>query len=261
MLRSGTADLHIHTSGSDGLPAPSEVLDYVQHHTELGVIAITDHDDLTPSLRARDLHARRGDYGYGFVTGMEVTTIEGHLIALFIEERVASFRSLPATLNAIHAQGGLAIIPHPMSPLTRSVGRHGIERILRRRNEGLWFDGIEVANPSPAGRVARRRGRALNEERFHLPEIGGSDAHFLPCIGSAYTTFDGVSGEDLRAAILGSTSGAVVERQVGLRQIGARPLLRQFVRAMGATPGKVLGRSVRRLLPSGALDPQEAGRR
>jgi predicted metal-dependent phosphoesterase TrpH len=249
------ADLHIHTTGSDGLGSPAAVLEAVARRGDLAVIAITDHDDLTPALRARELHARRG-YRFGFVAGMEVTTLEGHLLALFIEERVPSFRSLATTLDRIHAQGGLAIVPHPLSPLTRSIGRHGIERVLARRADGLWFDGIELANPSPAGRLRTARARRLNRERFHLPEVGGSDAHYLPVVGSAYTRFPGETADDLRMAIVaGETSGAF-GRHVGLREIGARQIVRQTARAMWATPSKVLGRPLGRLrragLPAGA---------
>jgi predicted metal-dependent phosphoesterase TrpH len=250
----GTADLHVHTTGSDGMGTPAQVLDFVQRHTSLDVVAITDHDDLRPSLEARELHARRG-YRFSLVTGMEVTTIEGHVLALFVEERVPSFRSLPKTLELIHAQGGLAILPHPMSPLTRSVGRHGIERILRRRAEGLWFDGIEAVNLSPAGRFRAHRMRELNARRFHLAAVGSSDAHYLPVIASAYTRFPGATGDDLRTAILGGTTQPVAGRHPSLREIGAGQIAQQTARAMWATPSKVLGRPVRALVASarGAL--------
>lgn len=240
------ADLHIHTTGSDGMAPPAAVLAEVARRGRLSVIAITDHDDLTPALRARELHAQRG-YRFGFVAGMEVTTLEGHLLALFIEERVPSFRSLAATLDRIHAQGGLSIVPHPLSPLTRSIGRHGIERVLARRADGLWFDGIELANPSPAGRLSATKARRLNTERFHLTEVGGSDAHYLPVVGSAYTRFPGETAAELRAAILSGTTQAVFGRHVGLREIGAGQIARQTARAMWATPSKVMGRPISRL--------------
>ncbi|HLZ70977.1 MAG TPA: CehA/McbA family metallohydrolase [Dehalococcoidia bacterium] len=236
----GTADLHVHTTGSDGMGTPAAVLAEAASRG-LSAIAITDHDDLAPALRARELHAGRG-YGFAFVPGMEVTTLEGHLLALFIEERVPSFRSLAKTLDRIHAQGGLAVIPHPLSPLTRSLGRHGIERVLARRADGLWFDGIELANPSPAGRISRRRAAGLNRERLHLAPVGGSDAHYLPVIGSAFTRFPGSSAADLRRAIESGATSAAFGRHIGLREIGAGQIARQTARALWATPSKVLGR-------------------
>lgn len=260
-LRDGTADLHVHTTGSDGVATAAQVLEYVERRTSLAVLAITDHDDLAPALRAREMHAR-GGYSFDFVPGMEVTTIEGHLLALFVEERVPSFRTLPRTLDAIHRQGGLAVIPHPMSPLTRSVGRHGIERILARRADGLWFDGIELANQSPAGRIVRARARVSNERRFHLAAVGGSDAHYLPVVGASFTRFAGTTAAELRTAILVGSTSEGFGRQPSLAEIGAAAIARQTLRALWATPSKVIGRPARRLageLPAVGIDRTRRG--
>jgi predicted metal-dependent phosphoesterase TrpH len=244
------ADLHVHTTGSDGLGTPQQVLDWVEQRTNLAVVAVTDHDDIRPALLARELHGR-GGYGFSLVTGAEVTTIEGHLLALFVERPLPSFRSLARTLDAIHAQDGLAIIPHPMSPLTRSIGRHGIERILSRRRDGLWFDAIELANSSPAGRIVAGRVARLNSARFGLALAGGSDAHYLPVIGSSFTTFPGCNAADLRAAFAAHTTGCVAGKHPPLRQIGLNNVARQTARAMWATPSKMLER-LRPQRPGGA---------
>jgi predicted metal-dependent phosphoesterase TrpH len=257
-LAFASADLHVHTTGSDGIATPREVLDWAEAHTSLAVLAITDHDDPRPALRARELHAR-GRYRFDFVVGMEVTTLEGHLLALFIERRVPSFRPLAATLDAIHAQGGLAIIAHPMSPLTRSLGRHGIERIIARRADGLWFDGIELANSSPAGRIAARRAAALNHRRFRLAPTGSSDAHYLPAIGTSYTAFPGRTAEDLRAALQAGKTVAVAGRHPSLREIGVRNAARQSARALWATPSKVAERIAIRFGLAGDAREREAG--
>ena len=89
-----------------------EVLAYVERDATLDVIAVTEHDTLRAADEARNLHAR-GRYRFELVCGMEVTTLDGHLLALYIDEPVASFRRIEETLAAIHAQGGLAIVPHP----------------------------------------------------------------------------------------------------------------------------------------------------
>ena len=46
----GRADLHLHTSFSDGWPSPAEVVDHVTLETELDVIAVTDHDTIEGAL-------------------------------------------------------------------------------------------------------------------------------------------------------------------------------------------------------------------
>ena len=241
----GTADLHLHTALGDGLAELPALLTYVEEQTDLDVIAVTEHDQIDAALRLRDLHAR-GRYRFDVVAGIEVTTLEGHLLALFVEEPVPSLRPLARTIDLIHQQGGLCVIPHPLSYLTRSIGRHGIERILRRRTDGLWFDGIELANPSPAGRVTAARARALNELRYGLPEVGGSDAHFLPAVGYGRTLFPGRTAAELRAAILAGTTTTTLAAYPGLRAIGARALAQQCWRALWATPKRVVGVPLRR---------------
>lgn len=243
----GAADLHLHTSFGDGLPTPDALLDYVESSTELDVIAVTEHDSVAAAVHVRELHARRGGYRFEVVTGIEVTTLAGHLLALFVDEPIPSLRPLAATLDLIHRQGGLAIIPHPLSWLTRSVGQRAIERVHRRRADGLWFDGIELANPSPAGRLTAARARRLNAERYGLPEVGGSDAHYLPVVGCSVTTFPGSSAAELRAAILAGTTGSIGGRHPSLAAIGPSAIARQSWRALWATPRQVAGRPALRL--------------
>jgi len=54
------ADLHMHTSCSDGWPSPSELVTHVITSTDLRVIAVTDHDTLEGALRAADRAAKTG---------------------------------------------------------------------------------------------------------------------------------------------------------------------------------------------------------
>jgi predicted metal-dependent phosphoesterase TrpH len=88
-----------------------------------------------------------------------------------------------------------------MSPLIRSVGRHGILRVMRDTRTGICFDGIEVINPSIAGKVIAGKVQRFNRDESHLPEIGGSDSHTLPLIGSAYTEFEGATAADFRRSL------------------------------------------------------------
>lgn len=247
----GTADLHLHTALGDGLPELPELLAHVEEQTDLDVIAVTEHDQVQAALRLRELHAR-GRYRFDVIVGAEITTLEGHLLALFIEEPVPSLRPLARTIDLIHRQGGICIIPHPMSYLTRSIGQHGIERIIRRRQDGLWFDGIELANPSPAGRVTAARAAALNAARYHLPAVGGSDAHYLQAVGCGRTAFPGRTAADLRAALAVGETSTLLGVHPRLRDIGARAIARQSWRALWATPKRVVGDPVRRLAGSGS---------
>jgi predicted metal-dependent phosphoesterase TrpH len=234
----GKADLHIHTARGDGMADLPELLAHVQENTDLTVIAVTEHDDSRPGLEAREMWAR-SSYRFEVVPGAEITTLEGHLLALYLEEPVASLRPLAETLEAVHRQGGLCVIPHPMSWLTRSIGQRKIDRILREARDGAYFDGMEVADQSAGARVSIGKARRLNDERYHFAAVGGSDAHFLAVVGSAYTVFEGQGAEDLRRAILARTTDGVNGRQPSLREIGLRQVARQQVRGLLVTPRKM----------------------
>lgn len=243
--RFGVADLQIHTSHGDGMSDAQALLDHAEGCTDLDVIAVTDHDDVRGALLARELHAR-GHYSFEFVTGIELTTRSGHLLALWVDEPLKPLRSLRDTVADIHRAGGLAVIPHPMSWLTRSIGQRTLERLLRDDDAATRPDGIEVANPSLAGRVTGRKAARLNRERYGLPETGGSDAHFLEEVGTAVTTFRGSTATELRAAIEAGQCGGTIRHQVALREIGIRRLAAQQVRGLSVTPRKVLGPPIRR---------------
>ena len=224
----GKADLHIHTSFSDGMADVPDVLDYVESQTELDIIGIVDHDDVRGALAARERWAK-GSYRFELVTGIEVTAIEGHLLALYVDEPVESLRPLKRVVEDVHRQGGLCVVPHPLSWLTRSLSGRTIERFARS------LDGIEVACCSPAARVSNGPAAALNR-RLALAELGGSDAHFLQAIGSAYTEFEGCTAADLRQAMTSRATRAVYGLSVAWRRIGVRQMARQTWRGICATP-------------------------
>ena len=235
----GKADLHIHTRVSDGLATVAQVLEHAEHGTDLDVVAITDHEDATGGLRARELAAKR-NLRLDVIPGAEVTTLHGHILALFIETEPKSFRSIERTLEAIHSQGGVAIVPHPMSWLTRSLSERTLRRVIERNEPGVLFDAIELANPSPAGRVTSRRARALNETQWRLPATGGSDAHHLPHIGAGWTEFEGSRAADLRGSIAaGSTSGHMTAYP-SAREVGYGRLVLGLAWGYSATPRKML---------------------
>lgn len=233
----GKADLHVHTRVSDGMASVAQVLEYIEHRTDLDVVAITDHEDARGGLEARDLAARRG-YRYEVIPGAEVTTLQGHLLALFIEKAPPSFRGIDSTLEAIHQAGGLAIVPHPLSWLTRSVSLRTLDRI--QRGDGHRFDAIELANPSPAALRTRDRAIRLNEERWHLPVTGSSDAHHLPHIATGWTQFAGTSAEHLREAIRSGTTQALMRPYPSLREVGIVRLAAGLAWGYSATPRKML---------------------
>ncbi|MBI4297931.1 MAG: PHP domain-containing protein [Chloroflexi bacterium] len=229
----GHADLHIHaTAGADTLgrfldyvergaylpvhlTADDEsllrLLDYVERETNLDVIAITGHNDIASSHRAREL-ARERRYRFEVVAGLEVTTQEGNLLALFQERLLPAGLPMARTIELVHDQGGLAIASHPMSWLGGSIGQGNLDRLMAEGKDATP-DGLEVINARISNRGYTERARHLNEKRYKLAEVGGSGAHSLSDIGMGYTLFYGQTATDLKKAILEKTTMAGRMRQ------------------------------------------------
>jgi predicted metal-dependent phosphoesterase TrpH len=201
----GKADMHLHTLYSDGTVEVRSLLDHVERQTDLDLIAITDHERIDGALRAREIHAA-GGHSFELVVGEEVTTRRGHLLALFIEERIPALRSIEETLERIHDQGGIAIAPHPMAPLTPSLGRRTLLQLHHDPDERHRLDAIELVNPSAAGRARQQGRRRLNDAILRLPALGNSDAHVLEGVASAWTWFPGLSAAEYRAAVAAGTT-------------------------------------------------------
>ena len=197
----GRADMHIHSLYSDGTASVAQILEHVERHTDLDVIAITDHERVDGALRAAELHAA-GDYAFDLVVGEEITTRRGHVLALFVTERIRPLRPLAETLHAIHAVGGLAIAAHPLAPLPLSVGKRSLRGVRDHANEDVYFDALELFNPSYAGRTRQGARLDLNAAELGLPGVGNSDGHVLEGIGTGFTTFAGHTAPDYRAALL-----------------------------------------------------------
>ena len=134
-----------------------------------------------------------------------------------------------------------------MSWLTRSISRRTLDRLARARGSGDWFDGIELANPSPAGRSTGGAALQRNDSLWHLPATGGSDAHHLGHIGTGWTEFAGRTAEDLKRAIHDGASRGAKSGYPSARDIGLGRLALGLAWGYTATPRKLLsGRALGR---------------
>jgi predicted metal-dependent phosphoesterase TrpH len=196
--RLGRADLHIHTLASDGTSGLEEILEHAIHVAALDVIAITDHERADAAFAARQM-AVSGGLPIEVVVGEEVTTLGGHLLALYIQETVRPLRSLRATIAAIHEQGGIAFAAHPFwrtQSQARGRGVHGVGWLAA----DLDLDAIEVENSTPGFYLFNQMAVRLNQD-VGLAPLGNSDAHILDAIGRSYTSFPGQTASALRLAI------------------------------------------------------------
>lgn len=192
-------DFHVHSDDSYDGHEPIELV--LEHAADIGLdgVVITDHDEIGESLRAAEIAP---EYGLVGIPGVEVSTRHGHLLAIGVEERPDPGQPFVETVETVRDLGGVAIVPHPFQ---RS--RHGV-----RKRHIKDADAIEVYNSMLFTGYRNRRARTFARRREY-PEIGASDAHYLPNVGRAYTeilvtpdaanpTKAEIDGDDLIDAIL-----------------------------------------------------------
>jgi predicted metal-dependent phosphoesterase TrpH len=204
-VRLGRADLHIHTLASDGTAGIVEILELVDE-SELDLIAITDHERVDAALAARAMARDRG-MRVEVIVGEEVTTLGGHLLALFLEAPVRPLRSLRSTIAEIHDHGGLAVPAHPLVPYPLCAQGFALRRLLSESDQRFHPDGLETFNPTTLGRPFHDRVVRFAAE-FDLAALGNSDAHTAEAIGTAWTSFPGQTADDLRHAVVDRTTHA-----------------------------------------------------
>jgi predicted metal-dependent phosphoesterase TrpH len=194
----GKADLHIHTVYSwDGTCSVEAILKQASQVAGLDVIAITDHDEVCGALEAEHLAVR---YGIEVIPGCEISTADGHLLALFIRERIPAGLSLQETVLRVHEMGGLCIVPHPEARGTSSVNRRALQDALSREVVARTLLGVETYNAGLFDHAANSGADRIAQD-LSLARLGSSDAHLLWTIGHGVSSFPGRSAKDLIAAI------------------------------------------------------------
>jgi predicted metal-dependent phosphoesterase TrpH len=205
-------DTHVHTGASyDAFPTVEAVL---TRAAEIGLdgVVVTDHDTIHASLDAVE---RAPAYGLLALPGVEVSTADGHLLAIGVEERPRAGDPLRATVDAVHDAGGVAVVPHPFQRSRHGVPAAALRAASTARAEVESGDGARAGRPATdGGRVGAaggarlaaspavdgietynahcltgvRNGQAASYAAAHgHPTFGGSDAHRARLVGRGYT--------------------------------------------------------------------------
>ena len=182
-------DLQVHTDASPCSAATPVRIAHAASEANLDGIAITNHDT-TEGVRAVRQAASGLRDGIDVISGVEVTTTQGHLLALGIENEPPQADPL-AVVENIHEQGGLAVLSHPFDRL-RQVYDRNLEGIAAA------VDGIETRN-SRCVRPRYNADAAAFAARHDLAETGGSDGHFPREVGRAATACRGDVLDAIRA--------------------------------------------------------------
>ncbi|MBJ7610512.1 MAG: hypothetical protein JF887_13955 [Candidatus Dormibacteraeota bacterium] len=199
------AEVHAHTLASDGMVTAAALV-RAAAAAGLTVVCVTDHDTIGDLSEAVDVGA---ELGVEVVRGEEVTCVfppGTHIVALFIERQIRMHMSAEDTVDAIHDQGGLAVVAHPFMPTyfaSMSPGR--LDALLDTRT----VDGIELRHTAP---VLPGTWKRLDEyyaaHREQLgAALGAGDSHFgANDIGRVVTVFEGASAAGLREALEAGTT-------------------------------------------------------
>ena len=102
-------DTHIHSKYSKDSITPLE--DIIKYSQKIGLkaIAITDHDEIEGTWQIKKLEHE----GLLLIPGEEVSSSEGHIIALGITDYIKPLQTPQETIDQIHDNAGIAIAAHP----------------------------------------------------------------------------------------------------------------------------------------------------
>jgi len=170
-------DLHIHSQYSeDATGSPKDIIKILQKKGLQGM-AIADHNTVEGGLKALKVKPKE----FIVIPGVEISTKDGHMLALNVTENIKRHLSVEETVEKIIDAGGLPVVPH----LFRNMS--GIKK-EKLRNIRTKISTIEVFNSCSLPQTNLKTAKIAKE--YGLGGTGGSDAHDPIYAGYAYTTVD-----------------------------------------------------------------------
>ncbi|HET9199868.1 MAG TPA: PHP domain-containing protein [Dehalococcoidia bacterium] len=192
-------DMHCHTSYSRDSVIEPEVMSQRYVRSGLHAVCVTDHDTIDGALHMQRIAP------FKVVVGEEISTHEGELIGLFLSRAVQPGLSAAETIEAIHEQGGLAVVPHPFDRLRRfRLDEAVLESVAAQVDIIETFNSrtLLMSDNERTASWAKSKGIVMG---------GGSDAHTPGEIGTAYVEMPPFAGPTEFLAAL--RQGIVVGRR------------------------------------------------
>ena len=133
--RHGAADLHVHTTHSDGVCSPCEVV-VAAARVGLAALAITDHDTISALAVARP---EAVGWGIELVAGVELTCEQGgrelHILGYFIRDDDPALLEAMASLRSGRTQRVEAMVAR-LRVLQLSIDLDAVRRVFPRASLG-----------------------------------------------------------------------------------------------------------------------------
>jgi len=186
-------DLHVHTlySGDSNI-SPKMLIEQLNINPTVKAVAITDHDTIEGYRHVKKL--AEAYEGLLVIPGVEVSTFEGHINVLGVEEMPKYPLSAEELIDFARERQAVVVIPHPY----RVCG-------LGDNAKRLDVDAIETLNyraSKAENKLAERLARELN-----LPGVAGTDAHRPNQLFKVYTEVD--ADPDVNSILKAIRNGAV----------------------------------------------------
>ena len=172
-------DSHIHSEYSPDSKSKIEDIIKIAESREIDIIAISDHNTVDGSKAARKITKDKDIF---VMPSIEISALEGHIIGYGCQENIKRDLSAEETIDLIHEQGGLAIIPHPYC-----FYRNGL--LCKANYEDLKIDAIETKNARFIVGYCNNKAKKLSKKE-KLPGLGASDAHYYKFVGDCYSKID-----------------------------------------------------------------------
>lgn len=168
-------DLHIHSEhSSDGIGSPDEIIKILKNKG-LNGMAITDHNNIKGSLKALKIAPK----DFIVIPGVEISTLNGHIIALNVRENIQRELSVEETVDKIIDIGGIPVVPH----VYRNMSGINKENLIKISSK---IPAIEVFNSCSIPKTNLKIAKLAKELKFG--GTGGSDSHDPKYVGWGYTT-------------------------------------------------------------------------
>lgn len=201
------ADLHLHTNWSDGTVSPEKMVD-IALLAGISAIAITDHN-ISGSSDISVAYARRNNLPIEVIRGTEISSKDGHVLALNLDGDIKPNMPLIETIRQIHSQNGFAIIAHPHLAQRSSVPLELIGKIINSDDPELYIDGVEIFNAT--------------EERIH--RVDKSGIFFGDGNSNVRKFVDKNIHNPKLGALLGNTDGHTMQIGYGITVYGYESIL------------------------------------
>ena len=170
-------DLHIHSKYSeDAIGTPKEIIQSLRRKGINGM-CITDHNNVKGSLEALKISPKN----FITVPGSEISTLDGHILALNIREDILPKQTIEITIDQIIDKGGIPVVPHVFRNMS-GIKKSKLNFIKDKINV------IEVFNSCSQTKTNLKMAKIAKD--YNFGGTGGSDTHEPQYAGYGYTTID-----------------------------------------------------------------------